>query len=176
MKTESMQKMLAEGLRTGKLACGKSYHVLPTDCKGDGYDIAIKARSDESGEYDLGDGVIAKCECAVKVGSAQWSNGIPALYDVEIYRPSDRIVLDLGKLTPAQRRQLNAIARKFGYGRCDSVVIDALATEVSVKHEVWGFRTFSGKFFPHVRTTRWFGSGFYSPANTTVFLPKNYKI
>ena len=75
----------------------------------------------------------------------------------------------------ADRIQLNRMARKSGHGRCTHVVINsAQKNDCIVDHRDYGFSTFSGKFFPGITTTKWFGSGYYSSARTTIHLSRKY--
>jgi hypothetical protein len=80
MKTEAMQKRLEMWAAKGELTDGV---ILPSDCRGDGMDIAIKSRPDESGMYEVGDKQVL-VECSIRVGSANWRDGIPAQYGIKI--------------------------------------------------------------------------------------------
>lgn len=82
MKTENMQKRLEKLFKAGKIESGKSYDLMPSDCRGDGYDIALKSRGDESGDYEVA-GHLMRVICTVRVGSRNWSNGIPAGYRLD---------------------------------------------------------------------------------------------
>lgn len=79
MITKSMQAMLERLYSDGKIESGKSYQLMPSDCRGDGYDIAMRSRCDESGDYTV-DGHCMRVECVVKCGSRNWSDGIPCGY------------------------------------------------------------------------------------------------
>jgi hypothetical protein len=75
-------------------------------------------------------------------------------------------MIEQKKISREQRQQANRIARLAGYGRATEVIIGT-ANRVA-KHEPWGFATDSGKFFTHVRSTKWYGSGHYERAVTVV--------
>ncbi|SLM15281.1 hypothetical protein SPIROBIBN47_410015 [uncultured spirochete] len=175
MKTEQMAENLRQLYVAGKIEIGKTYHVLPSDCSGNGMDIALKNRLDESADYDLGNGVVAKCRCSVQVGSTRWGDGIPTLYSIEVYCPDNQSKIDLSKLSNESLRKLNALARKAGYKSCTEAYYDKIDEPV-IKHEPWGFETKSGKFFPGIRTTKWWKSGNYRPAKTIIYLPESFNL
>jgi len=81
MKTETMQKRLESLWANGQIKSGESYNLMPSDCRGDGYDIAISPRCDESGDYVI-QGHVMRVECMVRVGSRNWRDGIPAGYSM----------------------------------------------------------------------------------------------
>ncbi len=170
MKTKAMEQRLLEGLTSGQIKVGGGYEVMPSDCLGDGHDIAYMAREDESGRYDLGGGVVADCDILVRLGT-KLEQGSPLAYKVIVYRPGDRTQISIGIKGSHRRHLLNTMARRAGYGECSSVYIDTSITEPRIEHSPWGFATYSGKFFPGVRTTKWYGSGYYRHAETTIFLP-----
>lgn len=85
MKTEHMQKRLEAAMREGKIKEGEAYSVMPSDCRGDGYDIAVKSRTDETGDYEVS-GVLCRVECVVKVGARLWGKGIPLGYKLTVGR------------------------------------------------------------------------------------------
>jgi len=82
MKTERMQKRLEALCVEGKIESGTSYDLMPSDCRGDGYDIAMQSRCDESGDYEVA-GHLMRVTCTVRVGSRNWSEGIPAGYRLD---------------------------------------------------------------------------------------------
>jgi len=82
MKTEKMQKRLEELYRDGRIESGKSYDLMPSDCRGDGYDIALNPRGDESADYEVA-GHLMRVTCTVRVGSRNWHEGIPAGYRLD---------------------------------------------------------------------------------------------
>jgi len=82
MKTQSMQRRLEALMAAGKIESGKSYNLMPSDCRGNGYDIALTSRNDESGDYEVA-GHLCRVKCTVRVGSRHWSKGIPAGYRLD---------------------------------------------------------------------------------------------
>ena len=82
MKTEPMQKRLEDLFGAGKIETGKIYTLPPSDCSGNGFDIAIKSRPDESGDYGVG-GHLMRITCSIKAGSRSWRKGIPTAYTLE---------------------------------------------------------------------------------------------
>lgn len=82
MKTNQMQKRLEALCAEGKIKSGESYNLMPSDCRGDGYDIALTRRTDESGDYEVA-GHLMRVSCTVRVGSRNWSEGIPAGYRLD---------------------------------------------------------------------------------------------
>jgi len=80
METKSMQEMLERLHAAGKIEAGKTYQIMPSDCRGDGYDIAMQSRPDEGGEYILANGLICDVSCSARCGSQKWDNGIPVSY------------------------------------------------------------------------------------------------
>jgi len=98
MTTASMQARLDSLI--SEIETGVKYDLQPSDCSGNGYDIAYKSRDDESGVYPLSDGRMAYVTCSVKVGSKSWRDGIPAMYTLEVsdgspvdeiaFRPTDK--------------------------------------------------------------------------------------
>ncbi len=80
MKTERMQKRLESLAAT--IESGHLYDLMPSDCNGNGYDIALSPRGDESGDYEVA-GHLMRVSCTVKVGSCNWRDGIPAGYRLE---------------------------------------------------------------------------------------------
>jgi len=82
-----MQENLEKLFFAGKIKAGIVYDLMPSDCRGDGYDIALISRYDESGEYEIAGHTLA-VKCEVKVGSPKWSEGTPALYSLIM----DRVV------------------------------------------------------------------------------------
>ena len=65
----------------------------------------------------------------------------------------------------------NSIARKAGYGKATEIHFSDIEKGKVMWHNPWGFRTNSGKFFAHVRTTRYAWNGRYESAETAVLLP-----
>ena len=78
-----MQVRLENLMAEGRLESGEAYNIMPSDCRGDGMDIAIKSRSDESGDYEIA-GHLCRVKCTVRVGSRNWRDGIPAGYKLTI--------------------------------------------------------------------------------------------
>lgn len=83
MKTQAMQERLDHLMSTGQIEKRSSYNIMPSDCRGDGMDIAMVARCDESGDYMVC-GILCRVTCSCRVGSRNWSDGIPAGYRLEI--------------------------------------------------------------------------------------------
>ena len=99
MKTQNMQKRLEDLSAAGKIESGCIYDIMPSDCRGDGYDIAMRSRGDESGDYEVG-GNLMRITCTVRVGSRNWCKGIPAGYRLEcnpaipyVLRPGERAIV-----------------------------------------------------------------------------------
>jgi hypothetical protein len=86
------QQALQQLYDAGRITCGNTYNMMPTGCRGDGFDIAYTPRDDESGEYALADGTICSVSCAVKIGSSNWSHGIPIGYTLSVYRQAPQII------------------------------------------------------------------------------------
>jgi len=82
MRTESMQKRLKELYGAGRIESGKSYDLMPSDCSGNGYDIALTRRTDESGDYEVA-GHLMRVTCTMRVGSLNWHEGIPCQYRLD---------------------------------------------------------------------------------------------
>lgn len=108
MITKSMAEMLANALNEGTIKSGKTYEIMPSDCRGDGYDIAMKSRPDESGVYEI-DGHTIIVTCSVKCGSRQWRNGIPVAYKAEV-DPEPGYTLEPGE----KAMVIHRIGRKIG--------------------------------------------------------------
>ena len=83
MYTKQMHDRLSEMVLDGRMVRGKTYIALPSDTRGDGYDIGEKFRPDESGRYTIGD---MECE----VSACLWTRlggttrGVPLQYRVEV--------------------------------------------------------------------------------------------
>jgi hypothetical protein len=107
MKTKSMQKRLEELNAAGKIESGKSYDLMPSDCSGNGYDIALTSRTDESSDYEIA-GHLMRVTCTVRVGSRNWSEGIPAGYSLEC-DPSAPYQLLAGEKAIVRHRKGNKI-------------------------------------------------------------------
>ena len=150
-----------------------AYDWLPSDCRGDGYDIALTARPDESAVYTLKDDTVATITCTAKVGSTRWDDGIPAMYTLTFSRPQDRRRLTIND---SNRRMLNVIARRNGYHHCTDAWIDPSCDHVRIEYTPYGFLTNSGRFFPGVKTTRYPWGGHYSPAITIIYLPPSHDL
>jgi len=126
MKSQKMQKRLQQLWHSARIEPGKSYDLLPSDCRGDGYDVALTARSDESGDYDIG-GHLMRVECVVRVGSKKWNEGIPCGYTLAcdpstpyIPEPGERaeVVERVGRTIGAyMHRTLASIAIRKSDGR-----------------------------------------------------------
>lgn len=77
--------------------------------------------------------------------------------------------IDLMGLDKDLRRYLNSVVRKNRGGYCTKLIQDAsIEHDIEVKHTPYGFATHSGKFFPHVTTTKYPWSGCYSAAENIV--------
>jgi len=76
---------------------------------------------------------------------------------------------------PEIRKKLNAFARLHGSGKCTRCKIDTqIDTFLITRQETYGFTTFSGKFFPRVKTTKYWHSGYYTHAVCHIcYNPKN---
>lgn len=109
MITESMQSKIEQLLESGQIATGQKYHILPSDCEGNNYDIALKSRPDESGDYII-DGVLMRVTCSVRVGSRSWHDGIPAAYTLEV-APSAPYTLQPGERAIVRHRNGRMIGR-----------------------------------------------------------------
>lgn len=109
MKTESMQKMLERLYAEGKIESGNQYDLMPSDCNGNGYDIALKPRCDESGDYEVS-GHLMRVINTIRVGSRNWSTGIPCGYRLECDPPTP-YTLQPGERAEVVRRTGNNIGR-----------------------------------------------------------------
>lgn len=110
MKTDQMQKRLESLYAEGKIESGKYYDLMPSDCRGDGYDIALNPRGDESGDYEI-NGHLMRVECTVRVGSRNWHEGIPCGYRLDC-DPIAPYRLRAGEKAIVRHR----IGRKIGNG------------------------------------------------------------
>jgi|GEM_PF-6926948 len=86
METQRMQQKLKELFARGEIKSGGKYSLMPSDCRGDGFDIALKSRTDESADYKI-NGHLCRVRCVCKVGSKYWRQGIPVGYSLEIDPP-----------------------------------------------------------------------------------------
>ncbi len=111
MKTERMQKRLEALQAEGKIESGASYDLMPSDCRGDGYDIALTRRTDESGDYEVA-GHLMRVTCTVRVGSRRWHEGIPAGYRLDC-DPATPYTLGEGETAIVRHRVGNKIGNGF---------------------------------------------------------------
>lgn len=109
MITATMQHKIERMLKAGSIAPGQQYRILPSDCEGNGYDIALKSRPDESGDYMVA-GVLVRVSCDVRVGSHNWSEGVPAAYILEA-APSAPYALQPGERAIVRHRNGRTIGR-----------------------------------------------------------------
>lgn len=107
MKTDQMQKRLEALYAEGIIKSGKSYDLMPSDCRGDGYDIALARRTDESGDYEVA-GHLMRINCTVRVGSRNWHEGIPAGYRLDC-DPAAPYTLNPGEIAIVRHRVGNKI-------------------------------------------------------------------
>lgn len=174
MRTKEMELRIQNSLKDGDVSVGDTLeYVLPSDCSGNGYDIAVASRPDESGRYELGNGIVADVEAMVFAGRG----GPPVAYRVHIYRPDSISPLSTDVLTEAQWKFIKQQLRKLGYApHVSGLYLDKSlkGDNIRIDHTPWGFATNSGKFFPHVRTTRYWGSGHYQPAQTNVYVSEQF--
>lgn len=105
-----MTEKLEDALRSGIIESGKTYEVMPSDCTGSGYDIALKSRPDESGVYEI-QGHTIIVTCLAKIGSKDWRHGIPVAYKAEV-DPEPEYTLEPGEKAMIVHR----IGRKIGNG------------------------------------------------------------
>lgn len=109
MKTGTMEKRLNE--LAGKLEPGKLYSIMPSDCSGNGYDIAMQSRPDESGNYMI-NGMLCRVTCRIRVGSRKWSKGIPAGYTLSV-NPKRPYVCKRGEHAEIIHRKGNNIGNSY---------------------------------------------------------------
>jgi len=120
MITATMQHKIERMLKAGSIAPGQQYRILPSDCEGNGYDIALKSRPDESGDY-LVDGVLMRVTCSVRVGSSNWHEGTPAGYRLEC-APSAPYTLQIGERAIVRHRKGRTIGQ-YMYRALASIAI-----------------------------------------------------
>ncbi len=120
MITTAMQTTLEHLFRASKITLGNSYDLMPSDCMGHGYDIALSSRPDESGDY-LVDGVLMRVTCSVRVGSSNWHEGTPAGYRLEC-APSAPYTLQIGERAIVRHRKGRTIGQ-YMYRALASIAI-----------------------------------------------------
>lgn len=140
MKTQQMQSRLEALFAAGEIQSGETYNLMPSDCAGDGYDIAISPRTDESGDYEVA-GHLMRATCTVRVGSRNWHEGIPAGYRLEC-DPAVPYRLEEGERAELIERTGRAIGQGFMARTLASVAI----------------RKANGKLRYQGRTPYWLGS------------------
>lgn len=98
-------------LDTQEILPGHNYHIMPSDCRGDGYDIALVSRPLEDGIYEInGHKIIVSCD--LKAGSTQWRNGIPVRYLVAV-DPQPAYRLEAGEKAELIHRTGNTIGNSY---------------------------------------------------------------
>jgi hypothetical protein len=121
MITESMQAVLEKLMDEGKIESGMKYDLMPSDCQGNGYDIALTHRVDESGDYRVGSH-LCRVTCSVRVGSRNWHDGIPVGYKLEC-DPSAPYTLKPGEKAVVVHRAGHKIGDGFMHRRLASIAI-----------------------------------------------------
>ncbi len=121
MKTQAMQERLEQLQAAGRLVGGESYNLMPSDCRGGGYDIALSPRCDESGDYEVA-GILCRVQCSVRVGSSQWHNGIPAQYMLDV-APAAPYQLREGEHAELIHRNGNTISNSYMHRVMASIAI-----------------------------------------------------
>jgi hypothetical protein len=121
MKTKEMQARLEA--QAGNLQSGTQYSIMPSDCRGDGYDIAMRSRPDESGDYTVADGRVVRVNCTCKVGSRNWSSGIPTGYTAEIIGDKPIYICNPGERAEVIHRAGNCIGNSYMYRIYASIAI-----------------------------------------------------
>jgi len=108
-------------MAAGQIVAGGVYELMPSDCRGDGYDIAMRSRAEESGDYQVG-GHLCRVECTCRVGSRNWSHGIPAGYRLTV-DPACPYILHLGERAEVVRRDGNCIGNSYMHRVLASIAI-----------------------------------------------------
>ncbi len=141
MKTDSMQKMLEKLFAAGQIESGKQYNLMPSDCSGDGYDIALRPRCDESGDYVVS-GHLLRVTNTIRVGSHNWADGVPCRYTVEC-DPATPYILKPGERAEVVHRRGSNIGRSGFMSR-------VMASIAIIRHD--GRKVYNG------HTPYWLGS------------------
>ena len=116
------------------------------------------------GIYDLGNGVEATLHTSIETGT-EHGKGIPLQYVLVFTRPTQRreIAINSAEAIP--------VIKEYGK-RVTRIVIDPDIDAPIIERIPYGFMTHSGRFFPHVTSTRYPWGGNYSHAQMIVTLPR----